>query len=144
MVCAIPRKDPIIPYFLLEDQPLKKRGYLPSLRRTSNNTLLTSSLILLEVRGQVYHNSRAKVIEAIGEPKNTIVLLAMGTVTSFKKSLTASAIGCSSPPIETFQGPFRYCIRPKIFRSIKVTKATLIKIGKMVTIKLNNAKKLKY
>lgn len=74
----------------------------------------------------MYHSSRAKVIEAIGEPKNTIVLLAMGTVTSFKKSLTASAIGCSSPPIETFQGPFRYCIRPKIFRSIKVTKATLI------------------
>ena len=53
----------------------------------------------------------------------------MGESICFKKSLTASAIGCKNPITLTLLGPSRYWEYPKIFRSNKVIKATLTKIG---------------
>ena len=41
-------------------------------------------------------------------------------------NFTASAMGCKIPTKETLLGPFRACLRPKIFRSMRVKKATLI------------------
>lgn len=46
-------------------------------------------------------------------------------------SFTPSATGCSSPCGPTVFGPFRSCIYPRILRSIKVKKATAIRIGIM-------------
>ena len=48
---------------------------------------------------------------------------------SLPKSFTASAKGCNSPPTDTLFGPFRACASPKIFRSTKVTNATLTRAG---------------
>ena len=127
MVCAIPRRDPIIPYFLFEDQPLKKRGYLPRPSNTNISTTLSSKLTWFDVKGKRCHKSKAKRIDTAGEPKKIATLLAKGIVISFRKSFTASLMGCNRPPSDTFQGPFRYCEKPRILRSIKVIKATLTK-----------------
>ena len=125
MVWAIPRRDPIMPYFLFEDQPLKNKGYLPKPSSTSIRTTLSSKLIWFDAKGYRCHKSIANKIETTGEPKKTATLLAKGKVISFKNSFTASLMGCNRPPSETFQGPLRYCENPRILRSIKVIKATL-------------------
>lgn len=61
----------------------------------------------------------------------------LGIVSSLINSFTASAKGCRSPPNLTLFGPFRDCLSPKIFRSIKVKKATLINTG---IIKVSHSK----
>ena len=48
----------------------------------------------------------------------------------------ASLKGCKTPMKEILLGPNRSCLNPKTFRSKRVTKATLIKIGRIKTIKL--------
>lgn len=63
-----------------------------------------------------------------------------GLKDSLKKSFKASANGCKKPFIEILFGPLRFWDKPKIFRSIKVKKATLTKTGSNTSIKLINEK----
>jgi len=65
---------------------------------------------------------------SIGAMKNWILLDILGIITSFEKSLIASLNGCNKPIILTLLGPLRIWLYPKIFRSSRVMKATLIKM----------------
>lgn len=95
---------------------------------------LKAILLAPDPMGKRDHRAKARKIPATGEAKKTSLLLLVGVVNSFTKSLAASAIGCKIPKIETLFGPFRYCMSPRTFRSNKVIKATLINI-KTITIK---------
>lgn len=55
---------------------------------------------------------------------------------SFVKSLIASEIGCKIPINAVLLGPFRFCEYLRIFRSMRVKKAILMKINKMINKKL--------
>lgn len=54
-----------------------------------------------------------------------------GRIGSFTNSFTPSAIGWRSPMGPTMFGPFRCCMYPSTFRSIRVRKATARRIGTM-------------
>ena len=70
-----------------------------------------------------------------GLNKNKKKLLLYGSLSSLEKSFTASEKGCKIPKMDVLLGPFRSWERPKIFRSIKVKKATLIKTGTIIKIR---------
>jgi len=117
-----------VAYFLLEAQPDIKRGYSPSLRTISKKIIENRDSINEPLKGAVFHTISISIRAAAGEKINT-KLEARGKAPSLIKSLTASAIGCKSPNKETLLGPLRLWAKPRIFRSSKVKKATLIKIG---------------
>jgi len=48
-------------------------------------------------------------------------------------NLIASAAGCKSPQEPTLFGPIRICLNPRIFRSIRVNRATFTKTTKITT-----------
>ena len=58
----------------------------------------------------------------IGATKNTSLSTLVGTMSSFSGSLSASAIGCSSPHGPARLGPGRFCIRPITRRSNQIMK----------------------
>lgn len=64
-----------------------------------------------------------------GAKVKTILLEERGIKGSFINNLIASANGWNTPNQATLLGPLRDCLRPKIFRSKRVKKATLIKTG---------------
>jgi len=59
------------------------------------------------------------------------ILGADSFITSLDNSFRASAMGCEIPHRITLLGPFRKCIKPMTFRSIKVKKATPSKTPRM-------------
>jgi len=70
-----------------------------------------------------------------GLKKKTTLFIGPSTVREFVKSFTASAAGWRTPQRPTLLGPTRSWPSPKIFRSKRVKKATLIKTGKIVSMK---------
>ena len=63
-----------------------------------------------------------------------ILLVNLNMLHSLERSLIASLKGCKVPQSPTFSGPFRICLKPIIFRSNKVLKATLKRTPKVSKI----------
>lgn len=79
--------------------------------------------------GRAIQTKRENKIANAGPKLKALVFLMAGASGSFENNLIASLNGCSSPPNLTLLGPLRSCEYPKIFRSIRVIKATLISTG---------------
>jgi hypothetical protein len=73
--------------------------------------------------------TKDRVIATTGLIKKSALFLNAGTKSSLENSLIASLNGWGTPPQPTLLGPFRNCEYPKIFRSIKVIKATFTRTG---------------
>jgi len=86
----------------------------------------------LSFKGAILQVNKINVNPTDGANINKIKFVWKGWKFSFKKSFTASAKGCKIPIDDTLLGPFRDWLSPKILRSIKVRKATLIKTGIMI------------
>lgn len=86
--------------------------------------------------GAKTHKNKIKKIIPKGAIENIFLFPLSGKRYSFKKSLTASAKGCRTPPALTLFGPFRACLKPKILRSNKVKNATFTKTGITINIYL--------
>ena len=87
---------------------------------------------LIEIEDSLKGNTE-KVINTINSPQNGArkywpILASLGKTSSLEKSLIASLNGWAIPIILTLFGPFRNWLYPKIFRSNKVTKATLTNV----------------
>lgn len=81
-------------------------------------------------------------IDKIGLILNMLRFDVVGRVNSLENSLIASLKGWNSPIIPTLLGPFRSWEYPKILRSSKVIKATLIKTG--IITKINETSEVIY
>lgn len=66
-----------------------------------------------------------KIMDKHGPDRYIIILFIDCLLVSFVRSFIASAIGWVTPKINSLFGPFRYCEKPMILRSIRVKKATL-------------------
>lgn len=134
-VCAIPRRPPIIAYFLFELHPAPNKGQTFKLSNTINinklNVFFTPPVVEEINIANIKDNNNL----IIGLKKKITLFIGPSTVREFVKSFTASAAGCKIPHSPTLLGPTRSCPNPKIFRSKRVRKATLIKTGKIVSIK---------
>lgn len=87
------------------------------------------TILLISLKERIFHKNKIKLKEKIGILKNKNKFLNIGIKILFKKSFNASAIGWKIPQTLTLTGPLRNWTNPKIFRSIKVTKATIKRQG---------------
>ena len=139
MVWAIPRIAPTVAYMLFEAHPAKRRGYRLRLKIKINKIAECLNSTPLAPVGLIPQTKRANINASPGATKKTL-FLPLGSTPSFMNSFTASAMGWRIPPTDTLLGPFRDCLSPKILRSNKVKKATLIRTGTITTTKLSNLK----
>ena len=79
--------------------------------------------------GRGIHMVRARVRAKIGAIINIETDEVRGRKGSLMNSLTASAMGWRRPYGPTMFGPFRSCIYPRTFRSIRVRNATARSTG---------------
>ena len=131
MVWATPRKPPIRAKLLLLAQPANSKGYNPKPSTSKSKINLNSWALPRHGRNlqpiSLSHSAKA------GASRKTLLLVFSGCVSSLRNSLTASEIGCNSPPTLTLLGPFRACLKPRIFRSRRVKKATFTR-ALMITV----------
>jgi len=71
-------------------------------------------------KGTTAQAASAGMMVMMGPRKNRPLLAAVGRMISLKISLTASAIGVSSPNGPTRLGPGRICVQPMALRSHSV------------------------
>ena len=129
IVCATARRAPIRAYLEFEAQPEPRIEY--TVRLESARTNITPRFISDKEMGMgigvqiIIARDRA----IIGANRNNVWDEVDGRIGSLVKSLTPSAIGWRSPIGPTILGPFRCCMYPSTFRSIRVRKATARRIG---------------
>lgn len=133
---------PMKAYLLFEAHPANRSGYRFKLRTASKNITEYSWEIGATRTGDTAQMRSTRKILNMGATKNKARFLLTGTKLSFTKSLTASANGCKSPTNETLLGPLRLCLRPKIFRSNNVKKATLTNTGMMIVTYLRRLRNI--
>jgi len=92
-------------------------------------------------RSQVDHNKIIRPKNAAGATKNPHTLTFWGNKNSFVRSLTPSISGCKTPPKRTLLGPIRLWVKPRIFRSKRVKKATERRAPRITTT-VDNKKKI--
>jgi len=92
--------------------------------------MFISAKKLIVEKGIIDHPIKLKKNVKIGAKIKLKVFEFDGITDSFKRSFKPSAIGCINPKKPTELGPNRCCIPPITFRSAKVKKAILIKMGK--------------
>ena len=85
-------------------------------------------LIIISLNGKRRYVIKTIKIPKRGDKKYWIILEWAGKTNSFEKSLIASLNGWASPMTLTLFGPLRIWLYPRIFRSSKVTNATLTRI----------------
>lgn len=86
--------------------------------------------------GRGIHIVKASVSARIGAIINIVTDEVVGRNGSLINSFTASAIGWRRPYGPTILGPFRSCIYPRTFRSIKVRNATARSTGTIIISRL--------
>src|SRR5438552_3114843 len=82
---------------------------------------------------------KAGTSERIGASEKRNRFAPAGMMSSLKKSLIPSAIGCRVPYGPTSMGPMRSCIQLKTLRSARVRKATVSRTTPMTTVILTTA-----
>lgn len=124
MVCATARRAPISAYFEFEAHPEPRIEYTARLDRAIMNSTPKFRSARAYGIGNGDHIVKANVKANVGVSTNRSGEEVDGRIGSLVKSFTASAIGWRIPQGPTTFGPFRSCIYPRTFRSIKVRKAT--------------------
>jgi len=125
-IWATARNPPKREYLELDAQPEVKIGKTPAPLTQIKNINPSSKEKPPFIIGKTIHNTKTINKDITGIKTNKKTFLMRGTLASLINNFTASANGCKRPQKPTLLGPNRIWTPPKIFCSIKVTKATLI------------------
>lgn len=113
----------------MDAHPDPKIEYTAKLEKARINRMLRLISITGNGMGRGAHNVSDNISASIGVNRKRAGEEVEGYTGSLINSLIPSAIGCNNPKGPTMLGPFRSCIYPSIFRSIRVKKATAKRTG---------------
>jgi hypothetical protein len=120
------RRAPKKLYLEFEDQPAKIIEYTCKMENININSIPNweSKTKQFQDKGMNAQEINPSTNANMGERINIKDIEFRGIIVSFKRSLTPSTIGCSTPPTPTWLGPFLFWIEASSFLSKRVKKAT--------------------
>ena len=121
------RMAPMRAYLLFEDQPAMKTAMVlmePIAIRNRTPTFRSAKAIR-SPKGMTAKTTIVGMKMATGPAQKMNLSALRGVIGSLRRSLSASATGCSSPLGPTRFGPMRFCIKATTRRSIQMNASTL-------------------